>query len=91
MIKHGMEQIQQITSFLSPGQIPMICVIFSGSFILVHNIIFLLSILFSILVSLFEVTHFYVNKRLKLMVGMGPFHIEQAFIKLMGKILSGSG
>lgn len=75
MMKHGMDLVASITSFLNAGQIPVLCVdqpLFATAKLIQWN-----------------TPEKYSEKQFVVM--FGPFHIEQSFLRLIGQVLNGSG
>lgn len=75
MLKHAMEKIKEITTFLNPGQIPVICV--DQPLLVLYKCI------------QWNWPDLYGESKFVAM--LGAFHIEQAFLKVLGQILEGSG
>lgn len=75
MVRHGMDIVMSTTNYLNPGQVSVMCVD-------------------QPLYALMKIIQWNwpnIYGESKFVVLFGPFHIEQAFLKVLGQLLDGSG
>ena len=75
MIRHGMDLASKMTQYLNPGQVPVMCVD-QPLFALVKSV-------------QWEFPGVYGESDFVSM--LGPFNIEQSFLRVIGNLMEGSG